>query len=239
MNENKIKECAYVTQMLDKTAHAVYQEMFGDWKKYYFCRLGFTTPDEAVFCYQTKQLLPKEYMEGVPDAKPNSLFKALLHGRWDDAMRIIRKAQFMNVKEWAAQYEIDYTLAQKEIHTLWILTTGESKCYPIPVWISEYYADWANGDSLAHGYTKRYAKYRGMKNGSFFDGIFEACYLVLMTLVVSSKNQAELEAVFGKFAASGKWLSMLGIEWGDYSIQDVTEPDRIYYMNSLYDIELS
>jgi len=223
---NKLEACAYVTQKLQTAAEAVYEELFGDWKNFYFSYLCMEAPKKSVFVYQAQKLLPHDYMNDVPGAEPNSLFNSLLHNRMKDAQRIIKKAQYLTVKAWAERNGIDYTLAQKEIRSIWIMMTGEAKCYPIPAHISSDYVKWINGDFADHGALNHYENIRNMKNSTFFNGIFETCWLVLATIVLNCTSEAELYQEFERCHICKEWMKKLGNNWGSCTFSMITDPER-------------
>ena len=226
MKMTKIEADAYVSQKLQTAAEAVYEELFGDWKNYYFYYLCMEVPKKSVFIYQAQQLLPYDYMNDVQDAKPNSLYNALLRGRMKDAQRIIKKAQFLNVKAWAEQNGIDYRLAKMEIRSIWLMITGEVKCYPIPVQIADDYVKWVNGEFPTHGAMEHYEAVRSMKNAALFNGVFETCRLVLASIVLNCTSETELYQEFERCHFCKEWMKQLSYIWGSCTFPLVTDPQR-------------
>jgi len=191
MNKEEMKACAYVTKRLDDAANEVYQEMYGEWKHNDFYYLGIKAPEYLVFMYQAQALLPKAYMNDELDAKPNALFKALKSNNFEKAKDIIRRAQYMMVKEFAEKYNFNYDFTRKEVRSIWAIVTAEAKCEPIPVIAADKLAEWINADSRGHKGFNHYINFYNMKNHSVLDGIFEAYNFVSISLLISSNTNLE------------------------------------------------
>lgn len=216
MNEREMRACAYVTKRLDEAADEVYQEMYGEWKDEYFYYLGIQAPDYLVFMYQVQTLLPKAYMNGEPDAKPNLLFKALKNDNLEKTKNIIRRAQFMTVTEFAKKNNIYYELARKEIRSIWTVMTGNAKCEPIPVFLEDKFVKWMNSEipdsSTAASYTNLY----NMKNSSFYTCIFEMRDLAIATILISSKSESDFHENLNKLNVCEEWFHKLESMWNNW-----------------------
>ena len=209
MNKEEMKACAYVTKRLDDAANEVYQEMYGEWKHNDFYYLGIKAPEYLVFMYQAQALLPKAYMNDELDAKPNALFKALKSNNFEKAKDIIRRAQYMMVKEFAEKNNIYYDLARKEIRSIWAIMTGKAKCESIPIILEDKFVNWMNSELTNCGTVASYTNLYNMKNSNFYTCIFEMRDLAIASILIGSKDKNDFDENLKKFKVSEEWFHKL------------------------------
>lgn len=209
MNKTEMKACAYITKRFDDAANEVYQEMYGEWKRNYFYYLNIKAPEYLVFMYQAQALLPKAYMNDEPDAKPNALFKALKSNNFEKAKDIIRRTQYMTVKEFAEKNNIYYDLARKEIRSIWTIMTGKAKCESIPIILEDKFVNWMNSELTNYSTVANYTHFYNMKNGNLYNSIFEVHNLAVASILIGSKSKSDLNDSLKEFKVSEEWFKEL------------------------------
>lgn len=213
MNEREMTACIHVMQNFYTAANAIYNEMYATWKKDYFYYLNVEVPKYPVYIYKAHTLLPIAYMSGEPDAKPNALFKALKSNNFEKAKDIIRRAQYMTVKEFAEKNNIYYELARKEFRSIWAIMTGKAKCEPIPIILEDKFVNWMNSELPNCGTVASYTNLYNMKNSNFYTCIFEMRDLAIASILIGSKNKNDFDENLEKFKVSEEWFHKLEETW--------------------------
>ena len=194
MTEIQKKERAFVAQKIRDTADQVYEQMYGGWKTEHLEPLHIAPPDKLVFDYDIYALLPQKYMAGVHGYHSNVLYDAANTYNMGKVADIIQKTQYMSIKEFAEQYDVDSEIVKMEWRTMWTLVTGCGTTRKIPVAIADAFYKWMTKKVIpARQYAKSKVVVQGGRNLDAVKEVIEALNLVQGCLLIENNSRFDFD----------------------------------------------
>lgn len=208
-----------------------YEELYDNWKYNYCYYLRLDSPSLKNFKKQILSEFPiyQTVANGYAvRCDMNIFYTALRKGDIEKAADIIKRKQFMSVKAFADNHDIDYSFALKEIHSIWCIATGNAICYPIPVALENRIAEWVNPSSKTN-FCLYYNpdKIRNIGNLDFFDAIYDAYEIALEWALIMCKDRCTLNNNYSELAESEIRIKELLKRWNAGRIHGLTDPSNI------------